>query len=117
MPNFIKIRQVGAELFDAGAPTDGHNGANSCFPHFFFFFCEGAYKYHCIAYYLSMNCASSEGILLECKYSTAGECSAAPLDCLNRGEKAPVCVEQKCHQSVSEYFGGKYLMFLPGEQP
>jgi hypothetical protein len=34
MPNFQKIRQVGAELLHAGGRTDTHDDANSRFPQF-----------------------------------------------------------------------------------
>ena len=43
--NFIKIRLVGAELFDADGRTDRHEETNSRFSQF----CEGAYK--CIESY------------------------------------------------------------------
>jgi hypothetical protein len=41
MSNFIKFRPVGAELFHADRPSDGHDEANSRFSQF----CESAKKY------------------------------------------------------------------------
>ena len=41
MSNFIKFRPVGAELFHADRPSDGHDEASSRFSQF----CESAKKY------------------------------------------------------------------------